>query len=912
MLARIVLKTIDFAIRRAWVVITVSALLTFASIVYAASNFAITTDINKLISPDLPWRQREAAYNKAFPNYNLLLVVVNAPTSELADRATATLADALAKRTDRFKSVSRPPAEAFFERNGLLFQSPEELAKTTAQLAQAEPIVHDLSADPSLRGLMDALTDGLMGVQAGRYKLDALTGTFERVTATLEDILAGRPASFSWRALAEGKNADPAELRRFIDVRPVLDYTALEPGRVASETIRDLAKQLDLPGKFQANVRLTGPVALMDEEFSTIKENAFLNESITVAIVLLILWWALRSAKVIFAVFANLVVGLAITAALGMMMVPALNLISVYFAVLFVGLGVDFGIQFSVRYRAERHEVGDLKRSLLVAGKHVGAPLTLAAAAVAAGFFSFLPTAYRGVSELGLIAGVGMLIAFFTSITTLPAILALLNPPGEPEPLGFLSLAPVDRFMERHRIPIIIGTAAVVIMGLPLLFLVRFDFNPMHLRSPKAESVATYLELAKDPNTSSNSIEMLLPSAVDAELASTRLRALPQVSRVTSLTSFVPDLQKEKLALIDKAAKKLKPALHPNDAQPRPSDAENVEALKDEASRLTEISEGQNGTGAVAARRLAAALTKLAAASEDVRKRTEAVFLDPLRTAFQQLENSLNAHPISVPTLPPELVRQWQLEDGRTRVEITPKGDADNEDNLKEFTRAVLAVEPTATGAPVAVLESGHTIISAFIEAGGWALLSIAILLWITLGRIGDVLLTLVPLALAGVVTLEICGAIDLPLNFANIIALPLLLGVGVAFKIYYIMAWRAGQTNLLQSSLTRAVTFSALATATAFGSLWFSSHPGTSSMGKLLALSLLCTLAAAVLFQPVLMGKPRHEEEPVPGSPPTPVTPEPSAPDRESSPTVRAAARANPVSGLASRRSLKRGRVRR
>src|SRR5207302_8839283 len=141
--------------------------------------------------------------------------------------------------------------------------------------------------------------------------------------------------------------------------------------------------------------------------------------------------------------------------------------------------------------------------------------------------------------------------------------------------------------------------------------------------------------------------------------------------------------------------------------------------------------------------------------------------------------------------------------------------------------------------------ESGHTVVRAFIEAGFWALISIAILLWIVLRRFGDVLLTLVPLLLAGVVTLELCVLIGLKLNFANIIALPLLLGIGVAFKIYYIMAWRAGQTGLLQSSLTRAVIFSAMTTATAFGSLWLSSHPGMSSMGQLLALSLACTLAA-------------------------------------------------------------------
>src|SRR5262245_23698549 len=177
---------------------------------------------------------------------------------------------------------------------------------------------------------------------------------------------------------------------------------------------------------------------------------------------------------------------------------------------------------------------------------------------------------------------------------------------------------------------------------------------------------------------------------------------------------------------------------------------------------------------------------------------------------------------------------------------------------LRNFARAVLAVQPDASGGPIQILEAGHTVVRAFIEAGIWALLSIAVLLWITL-RLTDVLLTLLPLILAAVITLEICVLIGMPLNFANIIALPLLLGVGVAFKIYYITAWRAGQTKLLQSPLTRAVIFSAMTTATAFGSLWLSSHPGTSSMGKLMALSLLTTMAAAVLFQPALMGKPRE-----------------------------------------------------
>ncbi|MGB6171274.1 MAG: MMPL family transporter, partial [Xanthobacteraceae bacterium] len=267
------------------------------------------------------------------------------------------------------------------------------------------------------------------------------------------------------------------------------------------------------------------------------------------------------------------------------------------------------------------------------------------------------------------------------------------------------------------------------------------------------------------------------------------------------------------------------------------------------------------GPGAVAARRLATAMAALAKADPPVRQNAETGFVQPLHTALDDLRDLFKAHEVTLDNLPPDLKRQWVTLDGQARVDVAPAGDSNNNTVLQNFANAVQTVAPNATEGPISILEARRAVVGAFLEAGACALISIAILLWITLRRLSDVLLTLVPLLLAGVVTLEICVLVDLPLNFANIIALPLLLGVGVAFKIYYIMAWREGQTNLLQSVLTRAVTFSACTTATAFGSLWFSSHPGTSSMGKLLAISLLTTMAAAAVFQPVLMGKPREQQ---------------------------------------------------
>jgi uncharacterized protein len=527
--------------------------------------------------------------------------------------------------------------------------------------------------------------------------------------------------------------------------------------------------------------------------------------------------------------------------------------------VLFVGIGVDFGIQYTVRYRAERFERDDLSTALANAARNIGAPLTLAAAATAAGFFSFLPTAYGGFSELGAIAGVGMIVAYVTSLTLLPALLKVLNPPGEKEPLGFQWLAPVDRFTERHRVPFIAVTALIVFGGMPLLYFLQFDFNPMNLRSPKAESIATYLDLRRDPATGASAIDVLAPSLAAAKEMSARLVKVPEVSKVMTLDTFVPDDQQAKLGFIRKAAAVLDPTLA-EPTKPPPTDAEDVAQLNRAADFLTKAAAGQTGSGAEAARRLAANMTRLAKADPAVRQKVQAVFVDPLKVTLDGLRELLKAEPVTVESIPPAFAKDWIKPNGAARVQIYPKGDPNDNEVLRQFARAVLAVEPTATGGPIAILEAGNTVTRAFMQAGFTALVSITLLLWIALRRIGDVLLTLIPLLLAGALTLEICVVIGTPLNFANIIALPLLLGVGVAFKIYYIMAWRAGQTGLLESSLTRAVVFSAATTATAFGSLWFSSHPGTSSMGKLLALTLVCTLFAAVLFQPLLMGPPREK----------------------------------------------------
>ncbi|TCK38544.1 hypothetical protein B0G84_3856 [Paraburkholderia sp. BL8N3] len=862
MLTSHITRFVTLAIRRPVWVIAVSLLLGVLSSIYVVHNFKISTDVSQLIESEPEWAERSHALDEAFPQRGAtLLIVVEAPAPEFADAAANELAGALAKRTDMFKSVAEPSGGDFFEHNGLLYLPADKVAQTTQELVQARPLINTLAHDPTLTGLAQTLNTSLnLPLQLGQVSLGQMSKLLNQSATVLDRVLANQPAAFSWRNLADSAPANGPG-RAFVTVLPMLDFNALEAGASAYDAIRASAEELGLAQKYGATIRLTGAQPLADDEFASVKDGAVLNGVLTLLVVLMILWVALRSGKMIGAVLITLLVGLAITAALGLMMVHALNMISVAFMVLFVGLGVDFGIQFGVRYREERFRHRRLDVALAETARHVAVPLTLAAAATAASFFSFLPTAYRGVSELGLIAGVGMFVAYITNMTLLPALLKVFAPAGEAGTPGFPMLAPLDDFLDRNRKPVLIATLIVVIGALPLLLNLRFDFNPLHLKDPHTESMATLLSLKDSPEAAVNDVAVLAPTLADAERAAQKLARLPEVGRVTTLGTLIPDDQPKKLELIAAAAAQLLPALNQRIASPV-NDEVRVAALKRLSNQLSLAADEHPGPGAAEAKHLSETLAKLARADAATRDRAEHAMSDPLRIALAQLRSLLQPSEITRYTLPQSMVDNWLTADGKALVEVSPKaapnGDENDDDMLARFADAVQKAEPGAIGGPISVRHSAQTIITAFEHAAVWSLLAIAVLLWITLRRFGDVLRTLIPLLVSAIVTLELCVVFDMPLNFANIIALPLMLGVGVAFKIYFVMAWRSGQTGLLQSSLTHAVMFSAATTATAFGSLWFSHHPGTSSMGRLLALSLLCTLIGAVVFQPVLMGKPR------------------------------------------------------
>ena len=288
MLQKWIDRGVTYCIGHSKSVIGAAILLAALSAIYTARHFTIDTDINNLISERLPWRENEIAFQRAFPQtIELILVDVAANSPEAAKAAAREVSQALSKKPDLFRSVRDQLDSSFFRRNGLLFLPPDQVAQVTQQLSDAAPLLSGLARDPSLRGLVQALVGIVDYAKHGYVSFDEMERPLKLAAAALEGVAQDRPVEFSWRTLVRG-DPRPLDLHRFVEVRPVLDRAALEPGGKATAAIREIVSQLGLQAKFGAQTSLTGPVIISDNQFAGVHEGAALNGVVTGVIVLII------------------------------------------------------------------------------------------------------------------------------------------------------------------------------------------------------------------------------------------------------------------------------------------------------------------------------------------------------------------------------------------------------------------------------------------------------------------------------------------------------------------------------------------------------------------------------------------------------------------------------------------------
>ncbi len=851
---------------RHWRLVSVAAILaTLGMGWYAAGTLGIDTDESKLLSSHLPFRKAERAMNQAFPGHDGLVVVVNGPSAAQADIAADRLLAKLKPQTRLFKAVALPPGTDFFQREGLLYLPQAKLQTLSEQLTRVQPMLGTLFRDPSLRGVMTALDLMTQGVSRHAMQATDLTPALDRFTRTADSVLAGHPQPVKWSDLL-GPAMPSRAPRALILAEPRLDYSDITPGAHATAAIRTAAIQLGLTPAHGYSVRLTGSVALTDANFTSVTQGIWITGVVSIVSVVLLLFLAVRSKRMVWVILATLVTGLAATGAFAAVTVKTLNPISVAFAVMFVGIAVDFAIQFTVRYREALIQYPDPTTAMAACARKIAAPLTLAAMSSAAGFLSFLPTDYVGVSQLGLVAGGGMVIALIVDFTLLPALLHLARPPARREVVGMPFARPLDRFIAHYPAQVVGAAVILGIVGLALLPRLHFDFNPLDLQNPKAEAVRTMRALSADPETSPYSIDLIEPDLAAADTIARKLNALPEVSHTATLADFVPDHQQAKLAVISDLAAIYGPVTSAALRLPPPTPAQNVAALTRTAARLRTLDPDPGG----AAHRLADLLDRVAAAGPDKVAALSTALLGGLPDDLTELARLMNAQPVTRANLPPSLVRHWLTPDGRARITVWPKADMNDQNAMRRFVAAVQHLAPDASGMPVSVIAAGGAVVNSFIQAGTAAIIAIALLLGLMLRRLTDALLVMAPLLLGGLYTVIGCVALGLNINFANIIALPLLLGIGVAFNIYFVVNWRNGVRNHLHTSTGRAVLFSALTTASAFGSLALSPHVGTASMGLLLFLSVALSVATTFLVLPAILHlMPQRPHSPHPAHPP-------------------------------------------
>jgi uncharacterized protein len=860
MLNRLLAGVVDTSRRHAVLVLIAGFALAALACVVAAARLGVSTDTDQMFSDTLPWRQNAIEMGKDFPQFHdLLVVVIDAREPEEAEATAADLIEALSQDHTHFRSVRRPDASPYFDKNGLLFLDLPQLTAVMDRTIDAQPFLGQLVADPTARGLFSALALLGVGVAKAGTDLTPYLDAIKGFHVALVDAEAGKPRPLSWQNLLGSGLSDLAGQYHFVLIQPRQNFGALEPGGEATAVIRRAISQLEFVKSGDARVRITGQVALADEEFATVAQGALAGMIGSVVLITLWLFLAVRTWRLIIPILLTLGLGLTLTVLFAALAVGTLNLVSVGFGVMFVGIAVDFAIQFSVRYREYRHTAGDPVLGMRLTGARSGVQILSASLATAAGFLAFVPTAFSGVAELGLIAGAGMIIAFICTLTFLPAAITVFNPSAEAAEVGFSWARPIDPWIKAHHAWLLASFIALGGLAFAVAPRLTFDSDPLHTKNPSTEAMRTLRDLIDNPLTNPYTIDIVVPNVQSAATLAEQLKALPTVESVRDIDSFVPKDQDKKLAVIADAKSILEPTLSATPpAAPITADQVRLAARVALAQIDPALAKLPKDHPLAA---VDADLRKLSDAPEDKAMATNAALVRFLPQQLNHLRLSLNAAKVTRADIPPDISRDWLLPDGRARMQVVPRPDARSGAGLTEFTEEVLRLAPNAGGSAVVIAATSATIVNAFRTAAIGALLAILVILSLTLRRAVDVILVMMPLVLSALLTLYVAVLLSLPLNFANIIALPLLLGVGVSFNVYFVMNWRAGEMTPLASATARAILFSALTTGTAFGSLALSRHPGTASMGVLLLISLACTLISSLLFVPAVLaalGPPR------------------------------------------------------
>ncbi len=848
-----------YILRHSWTVLCITILLCIASLHYTAHNLGINTNTAEMLDPELAFQQNRLRVDAAFPEAaNAIIIVVDAATPEESTLAANSLAQQLKLQPNIFTSVQIPSENDFFKQQALLYLSTPELLDLSDKLTQAQPFIGYLTQNYHLEGLFYLVKKAL---DPKEKTVDlAITPLLTAINQTFSQSLHNQAATLSWQNLFTPNSLNSEAKRQLIMVKPILDFEQILPAAAALNSIRAIVHTMTSQNP-HLQIHVTGEVALEHEELESVTAGSEFAGIVSLILVCSALWFGLRSIKLLIATFLSLIFGLILTAGFAALALGHLNIISIAFAVLYIGLGVDYAIHICLHYRAYRAQGFKNLAAIIASIREVGFAIFLCTITTSIGFLVFIPTDYAGVSELGLISGVGMFISLGISLIVLPALLKLLNIQAvNPLPHTQKPLA-ITNIPLRFAKPIQIF-AILLALGSPFVLVnLEFDSHSLNLRDPSSESVITMQDLLRSKTNSPFTLTTLSADLNTAKTLAAQLRQLDSVNSVTLLSDLVATEQTDKILIIEDLALILGNKL--DQLSPNTSTLSPKQVLQNFQLELQNIIQTQlqhpDLQLLVQLHQNIQAFIQIANNQPYVAyPALELNLLGLLPHTLERLQLSLNAYEYILNDIPAEISQQWRSKDGLYRILIAPKFDQNDLHKQHEFVQAVQAIDPTVTGLAVADKASGDAVVGAFIQAFSAAFIAIILLLFFILRNIKQTLLVICPLILMALLTGSSNVLLDNPFNFANIIALPLLMGMGVDSSIH-IMHSLKNDVNILQSSTARGIFFSSITTMCSFSSLAFTPHVGTSSMGLLLAQGIFFTLFCTLIVLPAFIGKPSN-----------------------------------------------------
>lgn len=875
-------------------VLTLCAALALAviSVFYAAGNLGFQTSQMDLISS----KERLVKLSKQIAPFDKLdgfVVAIENRNTARSLKFLHALVPLLEADRENYAQIFYRVDPATFKPWSLLYLNNKQLLDLRDNLRKHRNFLRNLSESPTLtvffrevnREMASAMvgelfTGFLDNKPAGSSKKPLDLGFLIRVLEQMRQWLDGRTSLVSpWEAFFTGKSwQDHAEegyfwtknkeyLLLFVTPRKIAGSftSALDSLTALRHTIARV--RTDFPG---VRVGVTGQEALNQDEMHTAFHDmslATLISLVSLALLLVIFWRGFRRPLL---EMVELLVALAWTIGLTTLFIGHLNILSVTFAPLLLGLGIDYGIHWFARYQEEEAVKGASKTEAIEATMlKLGPAILLAGLTAALSFFPLVLTGFKGLVELGIITAMGMVMTTVTTLCLLPALVLLFDRPAR-RSLKSSGAGALLRLTNRRAAAILLPAALGLAASLVAAGGVKFDLNMLHLQSKHAESVIWEKKLLRGSKRSSMYGAILAGSLKEVREKTLALEALPTVSKVQSIRTFLPDDQKEKIHLLE-GMSPLIAGLGPFSSPAGPVNLTELDSMLGRI-RFKMLDSTRSEWGAnrpieaqmARVRELIDGLRQRIDSSDGVRLRSrlkafEKALMQDVKDKIGILRMNIHAKAMTVADLPRALRQRFVGAGHQYLIRVFPTQDIWEPAALGRFVHDLRSVDPNAIGDPVTLYVFTRAFRNASIRAAIYSAVFISLLLLVTFRRILYALLVMTPLFMGTAWTIGLMRLFGVDFNLANSIFLPLIVGAGVEYGIIILQRWQqeqgAGKGDVvLPLSTGKGVIVAGLTTTVGFGSLTISDHRGIYSLGLLAMVGSLSILAAAILFLPALL----------------------------------------------------------